>query len=406
MAIILVRYTDIERWKKTGKRVLVYGRRKTGKTFFLKNFTSYDEYFFVKRDGEILDLKNMKTISYEYLKDLLIREREKRVIIDEFHRLPEEFLDFLQAYGSELNLVLVTSTLWLSRKILGESSPLLGIFEEFKIDLIDERDVLKFLKVKLEGKKLIDTAIYLREPWLIPLVQDVHEDIPRILIEEKNTIERLIVEIFREEERQLKSSYISILSAISSGRTKSSEISSFMFSRKILPKDDPSIIQPYLKTLSNIGIIEKIKILNKKFDLYVHKSPLLDIYFLLDSKYGFSEIEIPQQEVKKIFEEKLPFHAELFFGRLFSKIFGLKFGKIMEKDYDIDVALFSHKKLKMIFEIKWKNFVNKEEIGKIENVFSSMEAEKFLVVPEASSLERTPKGIEVVDVNRILELIG
>jgi hypothetical protein len=35
-----------------------------------------------------------------------------------------------------------------------------------------------------------------------------------------------------------------------------------------------------------------------------------------------------------------------------------------------------------------------------------MEAEKFLVVPEASSLERIPKGIEVVDVNRILELIG
>jgi SpoVK/Ycf46/Vps4 family AAA+-type ATPase len=77
MAIILVRYTDIERWKKTGERVLVYGRRKTGKTFFLKNFTSYDEYFFVKRDGEILDLKSMKTISYEYLKDLLIREKKK-----------------------------------------------------------------------------------------------------------------------------------------------------------------------------------------------------------------------------------------------------------------------------------------------------------------------------------------
>jgi hypothetical protein len=96
---------------------------------------------------------------------------------------------------------LVTSTLWLSRKILGESSPLLGIFEEFKIDLIDERDVLKFLKERFEGKKLIDTAIYLREPWLIPLVQDVHEDIPRILVEEKNTIERLIGEIFREEER-------------------------------------------------------------------------------------------------------------------------------------------------------------------------------------------------------------
>jgi hypothetical protein len=70
----------------------------------------------------------MKAINYEYLKELLIREKEKRIIIDEFHKLPEEFLDFLQACGSELSLVLVTSTLWLSRKILGESPPLIGIF--------------------------------------------------------------------------------------------------------------------------------------------------------------------------------------------------------------------------------------------------------------------------------------
>jgi hypothetical protein len=76
----------------------------------------------------------MKTISYEYLKDLLIREKEKRVIIDEFHRLPEEFLDSLQAYGSELNLVLVTSTFWLSRKILEEIGKIENVFSSMEAE--------------------------------------------------------------------------------------------------------------------------------------------------------------------------------------------------------------------------------------------------------------------------------
>ena len=356
MRKILIRNIDINRWKKLGNRVLVYGRRKVGKSFFVRNFTDWDEYFFVKRDGGILDTKTNKEISYSYLKDFLLKER-KKVVIDEFQRLPEDFLDFLQAFSEKLDLVLITSTLWLSRKILGESSPILGLFEEFKLGIIDERDVLKFLN-QLKGKELIDTCIYIREPWLIPLLKrSIYEEIPRILIEEKNTIERLIGEIFREEGRELRKTYIAILSAISSGKMKSSEISSLLFSKKIIPKDDPSIIQGHLKILCNIGILEKLKILNKKFDYFMQKSPLLDLYFYLDSKYGFSEIEIPEREIKKVFMEKLPFHVEQFFRILLSKIFGLKAGKIIEKDFDIDIALYSFKKIEVLCEVKWKNFI-------------------------------------------------
>jgi len=85
-----------------------------------------------------------------------------------------------------------------------------------------------------------------------------------------------------------------------------------MYARKLLQKDDPSLIQNYLKTLAKIGLIEKISVLNKKFDLYVHVSPILDLYFYLDAKYGFSEINIPDQEVKRVFMPKLPVHAEQF----------------------------------------------------------------------------------------------
>ncbi len=405
MEKILIRNIDLERWRKLkNKRILVYGRRKTGKTFFVKRFTEWDYFFFVKRDGGILDLDSKREISYDYLTDLLLNEK-KRFVIDEFHRLPEEFLDFLQAYGDKLNLTLITSTLWLSRKILGESSPLLGIFQEFKLGLIDERDVLNFLSKERDRKRLVEKAVYLREPWLIPLVEN-SRDLPRILIEQKNTIERLVGEIFREEERELKKSYVAILAAISSGKTKSSEISSFMFSRKLLPKDDPSLVQGYLKTLCNIGLLNKIEVFNKKFNFYLHASPLLDLYFLLDAKYGFSETELPQKEVERVFLERLPFHVELFFGSLLSKLFGLKFGKIVEKDFEINIALSSFKKIKVVCEVKWKDFVSAKEAKNVENVLNKIRAEeRMLIVPHVRNLEVRPHGVKVIDVNKILKMI-
>lgn len=79
MRNILIRYTDIERWKDTGRRVLVYGRRKVGKSFFIKNFTEWDEFFHVKRDGTLVDLKSMREISYEYLKDYLLKESHRKL---------------------------------------------------------------------------------------------------------------------------------------------------------------------------------------------------------------------------------------------------------------------------------------------------------------------------------------
>jgi len=401
---IIERKEDMKRWEKIGKRVLVYGRRKVGKSFFVRNFTKWDEYFFVKRDGGILDTKNWKEISYEYLKDLLLREK-KRIVIDEFQRLPEEFLDFLHANAENLELTLITSTLWLSLKILGKGSPLLGIFEEFKMGLVDERDALRFTFQKERGKEIVEKAVYLREPWLVELMKgETRKEIARILKEEKNTIERLIGEIFREEERFLKEIYIAILTAIACGKNKSTEISSFLFSRKLIPKDDASTIQSYLKILQQIGLIKRIEAINKKFYFYSLSSPLLDLYFYLEGKYGFSETEIPLEEIERVVNEKISFHVEDFFRELFSKIFGLKVGKIIEKDYDVDVVLYSFKRIEAVGEVKWRDFVSRKEVEEIEERLRKFE-KKFLIVPEKKNLEKIPEGIEVIDVEKLKELV-
>ena len=408
MRNILIRYTDIERWKDTGRRVLVYGRRKVGKSFFIKNFTEWDEFFHVKRDGTLVDLKSMREISYEYLKDYLLKESHRKTVVDEFHRLPEDFLDFLHIFADKLNLTIITSTLWLSRKILGKSSPILGLFEEFKMNIVDERDVIMFLEKRLSGKELIDTAVYIREPWIIPMLKtSIYKEIPRILVEQKNTIERLIGEIFREEERELGKVYIAIMESIASGKVKSSEVSSYLYSRKIMGKDDPSIIQSYITTLCNIGILEKLEIHNKKYRHYYHISPIIDLYFYLDSKYGFSEIDIPLIEVEKVFYEKLPLHVEQFFRNLLSKITGMRKSKIIEKDYDIDIVLKSFQKIKVVAEVKWKKFISRREIYRIEeNLNKFRQARKILIVPDSKVLEEEPEQIEIWDVDKIIKIVA
>lgn len=114
--MIIKRPTDERRFNTLGDWILVYGRRKTGKTFFIEKFTEWDEFFHVKRDRTIFSKKERKVISYETLTTLLERVlEEKRVVIDEFHRLPEDFLDFLQTLGRKGKLTLISSTLWISK---------------------------------------------------------------------------------------------------------------------------------------------------------------------------------------------------------------------------------------------------------------------------------------------------
>lgn len=63
-------------------------------------------------------------------------------MVDEFHRLPDRFLDLLRLLWNQ-ELILITSTRWLAkRKLLGTGSPLLRIVQPIRIDPIDEREIL------------------------------------------------------------------------------------------------------------------------------------------------------------------------------------------------------------------------------------------------------------------------
>lgn len=139
----------------------------------------------------------------------------------------------------------------------------------------------------------------------------------------------------------------------------------------------------------------------------MHDSPIPDLYFYLDSKYGFSELEISENEVRRVFREKLPLHAEDFFRNLLAKMFGFKTGKIIERDYDIDIVLHSFRKVKLVAEVKWREEMEWEEIERIGKILSRFpkNVRKILIIPEKTMLNVVPRGIEVWDVNDIVKLI-
>jgi len=387
---------------------MLYGRRKTGKTFFVENFMEYDNFFFVNRDATILEKNSMEKYSWqEFFKVFKEIVGNKRIVIDEFHRLPGEFLDYLHSIGIRGELVLITSTLWLAKNMLAKGSPLIGLVSPIRIGLIDEADVLTSLSKELKGRELIEASVYLREPSLIPSFKPpLNEFLTNFLYQNRFFIKGLLGEIFTEEERELTKVYEGVLKAIADGKSVSTEISSLLFSRGLFLKDNPGVMQKYLDILTEMGIIEKIEVFGRKKFKYYHVSPVFDLHYYLEEKYSYSEVEISPELVRKVVSVKIPFHVQWFFRNLLSKKLGLVPKIIEEKDFEIDIALFELKKLKVVGEVKWKEFVNRREIKSVEEkLLKFSNVRKIIIVPDKKVLEKEPENVELYDADEILRLI-
>jgi hypothetical protein len=404
--VSIIRFKDLESWKNVGKWVLVYGRRKTGKSYFVKNNIKWDKYYFVGRSGDIF--VDDEKIGYETFVREVVQslENEKTIVIDEIQRLPEEFFDRLHNIGVKGRLIAITSTIWLTKELLGKRSPLLGLFSEFRMDIIDERDILLNLHDRIKDpKELIEYAVFLREPWLIPLWEETESFFDALPFNVKITVPALIGEIFTEEERQYSRIYDAILKAIANGKRISTEITSYLYSLRLIPAEDPSLVHPFLKILQNIGLIEKIKIYEKNKYYYRISSPIIDYYYYLDAKYGISEREIQFLQAKKVLEIKIPHYVEQFIMNLLSKIFGLWPEKIIEKEYEIDIALVDFKKLKVVVEVKWRKNITSEVLKEVERKLEKYNCRKILIVPNEEELPSSSEKLEIWDVKKILEII-
>ena len=398
--VILKRDRDLEKIKKLGQWVYICGRRKTGKTFMVKRFLDYDAYYFVNRDRTLFTEEGRK-ISYEAFFEIF-RESvgKKKIVIDEMHRLPDEFFDFLHSTGRVGEVIAISSTLWLSEKLLGTGSPLLGLFSMYILGLVDQCDVLS----SLPGENPVEdlkAAVYLREPILAMDYRAPIEDyLSNYLYGNRLAVNEIIGEIFSEEQRRTSQVYLGILKSISAGKRKSGEISSFLFSRKLIPKDNPGAIQKHLEVLQKMGLIEKIESSRRGF-YYMHRSPLFNIHFYLDEKYGYVETDVPKRYIEEVVREMMPEEIERFVWDLLSRKLGLKKVKIEEPE--IDIALKRFNRVAMVGEVKWRENITDGQIRKIEEKLSKFNAKMLIVVPDKRGL-MTPKDAVLLDARDLIEI--
>lgn len=363
-----------------------------------------DEYFFIKRDRTIISKKDSRTIDYETLIEILRRVLKpgKVIVIDEFHRLGEEFFDFLHYTKKEGKLILISSTLFLLKRLFSGRSPLLGFFVEIPITLINLEDCIKALKRPgFPKKQLLELAIILREPIAIEYFEekeDARVTLSKILISSVKTIPALTGEIFIEEERNISAIYEGTIRAIATGKIISSEISNYLFARRLIKKDDPSIIQQYLSNLMNFGIIKKIEIYGRDRFIYKIASPLTRLFYYADEKYNISERKLGEEEAQRIIDEIMPRLVEDNIREAFAGKFGLREAIAEAKEYDVDICLLKFKRPVLALEVKWKEKISGEDITKAERSLSKIRTgKKSLFVPN-KKLVRSD-ALNIVDVS-------
>ncbi len=403
--MIIHRPEETKRIEKAKKWVLVYGRRKTGKTFIINNFIKFDEYFFIKADRGILT-KDAKSINYETFIEILRRgiEENKVIVIDEFHRLGKDFFDFLHYSKKNGKIILISSTLFLSKKLISEKSALLGLFFEIPIGLISLKDTLMALKkFNFSKKEMLELAILLREPIAVDYFDEkkkARKIIAEVILGSTKTIPALIGEIFNEEVREISAVYDGILRAIAVGKSNSGEISNYLFSKRLIKKDDPSIIQQYLNNLISFGIINRLELFNKKKFVYKLVSPLSRIYYYADEKYNLSERKVSESEIFSIIDEIIPRIVEDNIREFLAEKHGLKESVIESKDFEIDGCLLKFKKPETLLEVKWKK-LKKVDIEKAEKNLSMIEAKnKILFVTDKKGIK---SNVTIIDVSDLIK---
>lgn len=402
LTMIIERPNEITQIKNLNKWTLLYGRRKTGKTFLVTNFVKYDEYFFVKSNKNILS-KDNQSILYETFIEILRRtlENNKTVVVDEFHRLDTDFFEFLHAIKKQGKLILISSTLFLSTKLISSRSPLLGLFAEIPISLINLKDCLKALEpYPFSNREKLELAIILKEPITaeyFAATKRARETLAEVILGSIKTIPALIGEVFSEEERTLSAIYEGILRAIAMGNVGSGEISSYLFSKKLIKKDDPSIIQQYLNNLVLFGIIKKMEVFNKKRFIYKLYSPLSRMYFYADEKYNIAERKITEKELLPIIDELMPRMVEDSVREFLAEKYGLRESIAEAKDFEIDGCLLKFKKPEIVLEVKWKK-IDKQEVIRIEENLRRIDApEKIIFVQDKKQVHSSMKVMDPTD---------
>ncbi|ALM74259.1 ATP-binding protein [Thermococcus barophilus] len=397
-------------WKSVPSFVVIYGRRRIGKTRLLVEFSKNKNTFFhtffegtkeshIKAlrkelaeffgDEIFLSLNDYYTI-FRYLAGKI--DAKTLIVLDEFTyalKGDKELASKLQrAWDHHLSkkpvmLVISGSLIGMMRdEVLSYSSPLYGRrtagFMLRPLSLFDSFELFESFEYGIRAYMLLGGV----PSYLI--VASKYKNIEELLKWEFLTPEGFFYDepyiLLSQELRELKL-YFSILSAIAVGKKRISEIGNHI-------GVEARRLYPYLENLIRLGFVKReTPIIGKKSKgIYKLNDPMLLTWFSTvyphktEIETGIIDIENVRNELNKVmalrFEEvSREFLIELNrLGRLplrFEKI-----GRWWRKDEEIDLVALSEREKKALFvEVKWKDLKEREARG----VLKALERKSELV---------------------------
>ena len=383
--------------------ILVYGRRKVGKTFTIRRAIPWDLYCTITRSGNVIleEGSNRKITSQENaIKKVteLLREN-KTVVIDEFQRINPEYMEIIALEHPNGRLIASGSSFKIFQEIFSKRSPLLGLFSAIRFEIIRAADVIasisELLKDKLDVKGTLIWGVLLRDPWVIPMFNVENnpiEEISRKIWQIVMTSQSLIGEVFTEEERRLTRTYEAIMRLIAEGTWDLSELASILSSRGLISGGRESITG-VLDVLSKIGIITKIPLWkSRKRFYYKISSPIVSIALYADQKLGISE-GIGQLGDKGILYYPLGMEFQFSIGELLAEYYNATMSYSILPEGDIDVVLLKRNRPIIAFEISLRS-VEDEEIKRLRDMAEKLGIRKIGVV----SIGEKYEGKEAVNV--------
>lgn len=380
---MIIQRKEVDLARKAAQRLLIYGRRKVGKTYLSKNFLDHDIYVYVKRGGGTYIEGGKVSVmeSYDQFIDTLELwiDSNKKIIIDEFQRLPDDFLDRLQFIGDRGRIILTGSSFHTVKEVISPASPILGSYSELRLSLISPVDIFRALKENSESISAYSLSPYLRDPWTMQYYSGEGTRVSDILMLSRGTLRSLIGEVFLEEKKTLSQTYEGIIRGLALGKWKMGLLADLLYARKIIDKQDPHLIRPYFNNMEEMDLVNRLPLYKSRNFLYRITSPVIELGFMLDEKYNFFQSEIKTEVLEKELKEQLPRHIEQFTGELMAELLGGTFNFFISSDFDIDIIITRGRKTLAVGEVKWKERVSKKEIGNFKERVKYFKCRKYLI---------------------------
>lgn len=376
--------------------IVIYGRRRVGKTELLKQFIKNKEsiYYLLDEQKDEINILGLQNKFSDYFNNTLLRKvklnnwyelfiefinlkKNKKIILvlDEFPYLikgnkaiPSIFQKIWDEILKDKNVMLIicgSSVSIMENNVLSYKSPLYGRKTgQWKVNPFNFKESRSFLKSKNIEETIYAYAIFDGIPLYLKKY-DSNLSISQNIIDKIVSKGQLLYEeaefLLKQEFRE-PGNYFLILKAISYGKTKFSDIINFT-------NLDKTVCSKYLDNLITI------KAVTKNYPVTLDKEKSRDTkYYISDNylKFWFSMIYPNRHLIEEgkfnfnIIKEKFNFHTSFVFENIcieymISKFKFNKIGKWWRKDKEIDIVLLNDNEI-IFAECKWQYNVDAEKI--------------------------------------------